>query len=303
MHFPNHRKRSDTAMPTIPVLDSTLHYRESGDPDGLPFVFLHGNPTSSHLWRNVLPGVAAPGRRLLAPDLIGMGESGKPDLAYSFDDHARYLDAWFDALGLDEAVLVGHDWGGALAFDRAARLPGRVRGLAFTETIIKPLVGDEFPAAGRELFTLLRTPGVGEEMILEKALFIEGLPGTLATPLDPVDLEVYRRPFPTPQSRRPILAWTRMMPLDDEPADVVARVERYDAWLAASPETPKLLAAFEPGPGAMTDQGAVAWCEENMAGLEISHHGIAGHHSPEDRPEELAAAINDWADRHGLTRR
>ncbi|MER7726507.1 haloalkane dehalogenase [Streptomyces sp. NPDC096323] len=289
-------------MPTVPVLGTTIHYRESGDPDGLPFVFLHGNPTSSHLWRNVLPGVAAPGRRLLAPDLIGMGESGKPGLTYSFDDHARHLDAWFDALGLAEAVLIGHDWGGALAFDRAARLPGAVRALAFTETIVKPLVGDEFPAAGRELFTLLRTPGVGESMILEQSLFIEGLPATLATSLSPADLDVYRRPFPTPDSRRPVLAWTRMLPLDGEPADVVARIERYDAWLAATPHVPKLLAAFEPGPGAMTDAGAVAWCEENIAGLEVSRHGVAGHHSPEDRPEELAEAIDAWARRHGLVR-
>jgi len=289
-------------MPTVPVLGTTVHYRESGDPDGLPFVFLHGNPTSSHLWRDVLPGVAAPGRRLLAPDLIGMGESGKPRLAYSFEDHARHLDAWFDALGLDEAVLIGHDWGGALAFDRAARLPGSVRALAFMETIVKPLYGDEFPPAGRELFTLLRTPGVGERMILEQNAFIEGLSATLATPLDPADLDVYRRPFPTPESRRPVLAWTRMMPLDGEPADVVARIERYDAWLAASPEVPKLLAAFEPGPGAMTDAATVAWCEANIAGLEVSRHGPAGHHAPEDRPEELAAALSDWADRHGLGR-
>ncbi|MFG2567677.1 haloalkane dehalogenase [Streptomyces sp. NPDC048567] len=289
-------------MPTVPVLGTTVHYRESGDPDGLPFVFLHGNPTSSHLWRNVLPGVAAPGRRLLAPDLIGMGESGKPRLAYSFEDHARHLDAWFDALGLDGAVLIGHDWGGALAFDRAARLPGSVRALAFMETIVKPLYGDEFPPAGRELFTLLRTPGVGERMILEQDAFIEGLPATLATPLDPADLDVYRRPFPTPESRRPILAWTRMMPLDGEPADVVARIERYDAWLAASPEVPKLLAAFEPGPGAMTDAATVAWCEAHIAGLEVSRHGPAGHHAPEDRPEELAAAISGWADRHVLGR-
>ncbi|MYW09794.1 haloalkane dehalogenase [Streptomyces sp. SID2563] len=289
-------------MSTVPVLGTTVHYRESGDPDGLPFVFLHGNPTSSHLWRDVLPGVAAPGRRLLAPDLIGMGESGKPRLAYSFEDHARHLDAWFDALGLDGAVLIGHDWGGALAFDRAARLPGSVRALAFMETIVKPLYGDEFPPAGRELFTLLRTPGVGERMILEQNAFIEGLPATLATPLDPADLDVYRRPFPTPGSRRPVLAWTRMMPLDGEPADVVARIERYDAWLAASPEVPKLLAAFEPGPGAMTDAATVAWCEANIAGLEVSRHGPAGHHAPEDRPEELAAALSDWADRHGLGR-
>ncbi|MDT0429898.1 MULTISPECIES: haloalkane dehalogenase [Streptomyces] len=289
-------------MPTLSVLGTTLHHRESGDPEGLPFVFLHGNPTSSHLWRNVLPAVAAPGRRLLAPDLIGMGESGRPDLAYSFDDHARHLDAWFDALGLTEAVLVGHDWGGTLAFDRAARLPDRVRGLAFTETIVKPLYGDEFPPAGRQLFELLRTPGVGEEMVLEKSLFVEGLPATLATTLDPADLEVYRRAFPTPRSRRPVLEWARMMPLDGEPADVVARIEHFDAWLATSPEVPKLLVAFEPGPGAMTDRGAVAWCEENIAGLEVSHNGLAGHHSPEDRPGELAAAINAWADHHGLAR-
>ncbi|MEU2827511.1 alpha/beta fold hydrolase [Streptomyces lavendulae] len=220
-------------MPTVPVLGSALHHRESGDPDGLPFVFLHGNPTSSHLWRDVLPSVAAPGRRLLAPDLIGMGDSGRPDLACSFDDHARHLDAWFDALGIDEAVLIGHDWGGALAFDRAARLPGTVRGLAFTETIFKPLVGDEFPAAGRQQ---------------------------------------------------------------------LARVEHYGSWLASSPHVPKLLAAFEPGPGVMTDRAAVAWCEENIAGLEVSHHGLAGHHSPEDRPGELAAAISSWADRHGPAR-
>ncbi|AEN08521.1 MULTISPECIES: haloalkane dehalogenase [unclassified Streptomyces] len=289
-------------MPTLPVLGTTLHHRESGDPEGLPFVFLHGNPTSSHLWRNVLPAVAAPGRRLLAPDLVGMGDSGKPDLAYSFDDHARHLDAWFDALGITEAVLVGHDWGGTLAFDRAARLPDRVRGLAFTETIVKPLYGDEFPPAGRQLFELLRTPGVGEEMVLEKSMFVEGLPATLATTLDPADLEVYRRAFPTPRSRRPVLEWARMMPLDGEPADIVARIEHFDAWLATSPEVPKLLVAFEPGPGAMTDRGAVAWCEENIAGLEVSRNGLAGHHSPEDRPVELAAAINTWADHHGLTR-
>ncbi len=290
-------------MPHLPVLDSTLYYRESGDPDGVPFVFLHGNPTSSHLWRAVLPGVAAPGRRLLAPDLIGMGESGKPDLAYSFEDHARHLDAWFDALGLDEAVLVGHDWGGALAFDRAARLPGRVRGLAFTETIVKPLYGEEFPAAGRELFGLLRTPGVGERMVLEQSLFLEGLPGTMATPLDPADLDVYRRPFPSAESRRPILAWTRMMPLDAEPADMVERIERYDAWLAASPEVPKLLVAFEPGPGAMTDERTVAWCQAHIAGLTVSRHGLAGHHTPEDRPAELAASISAWADRQRWSER
>ncbi|MGO4428431.1 alpha/beta fold hydrolase, partial [Streptomyces sp. MCAF7] len=122
-------------MPVQHVNDSTMHYRESGT--GVPIVFLHGNPTSSYLWRHVMPAVG--GGRLLAPDLIGMGESGKPDIDYTFADHARYLDAWFDALDLQDVILVGHDWGGALAFDWAARHPHRVRGIAFTETIVKPM--------------------------------------------------------------------------------------------------------------------------------------------------------------------
>src|ERR1700709_52698 len=139
-------------MPTLDVLDSTIHYEGS---DG-PFVYLHGNPTSSHAWRHVLPRTGG-----LAPDLIGMGRSGKPDIAYSFAEHARYLDAWFDALGLDDVVLVGHDWGGALAFDWAARHPERVRGIAFFETIVKPMSWQEFPEAAHALFRAIRTKGVG----------------------------------------------------------------------------------------------------------------------------------------------
>ena len=133
-------------MADIAVLDSTIHYEEVGA--GTPFVFLHGNPTSSYAWRNVLPAFGAPGR-LLAPDLIGMGQSGKPDIDYSFDDHSRYLDAWFDAVGVDSVVLVGHDWGGALAFDWATRHRDRVRGIAFMETIVRPFTWDDFPGSAR----------------------------------------------------------------------------------------------------------------------------------------------------------
>jgi len=143
-------------MPIQQVLDSTIFYREMGA--GTPFVFLHGNPASSYLWRNVLPAVGDPARRL-APDLIGMGDSGKPDIDYTFDDHARYLDAWFDALELDSVVLIGHDWGGALAFDWAARHPDRVRGVAFFETIVKPMSWEEFPDDGRRLFEAIKTRG------------------------------------------------------------------------------------------------------------------------------------------------
>jgi haloalkane dehalogenase len=286
-------------MPTAPVLQSTIFYREVGT--GTPLIFLHGNPTSSHLWRNILPPVGASGR-CLAPDLIGMGDSGKPDIAYTFDDHARYLDAWFDALGLDRVVLIGHDWGGALAFDWAARHPGRVRGIAFTETIVKPMSWADFPAAARPLFESMRTPGVGETMVLDQNAFIEqALPRTTARGLSAEDLAVYRRPYPSRQSRMPLLQWPRAMPLDGEPAEVVARIAAYDEWLATSPEVPKLLLTFEPGPGTMMGPPIVDWCAAHISGLRIETHGLAGHHTPEDQPDAIAASLIAWLDEHNLT--
>jgi haloalkane dehalogenase len=285
-------------MPTAQVLGSTIHYQELGT--GAPIVFLHGNPTSSYLWRNILPAVGDPARRL-APDLIGMGESGKPDIEYTFDDHSRYLDAWFDALGLDSVVLIGHDWGGALAFDWAARHPGRVRGIAFTETIVKPMSWQEFPEGGRPLFEAIKTRGVGESMILDDNAFLEqGLPATVATPLTQEDLDAYRKPYPTRESRLPLLQWPRAMPLDGDPADVVARITAYDAWLATSVDVPKLFLTFEPGPGTMMTPDMIDWCTTHIAGLEVEKHGLAGHHTPEDQPAAIAASLANWMDKHGL---
>ena len=283
-------------MPIQHVLDSTMSYRESGA--GAPIVFLHGNPTSSHLWRHVMPAVGS-GRRL-APDLIGMGESGKPDIDYTFADHARYLDAWFDALDLNDVVLVGHDWGGALAFDWAARHPGRVRGIAFTEAIVKPMTWEEFPEGGRSLFEAIKTEGVGEAMILDdNAFLLQGLPTTVATSLAEEDLAAYLRPYPTRESRLPLLRWPRSMPLGGEPADVVARIEAFDRWLATSVEVPKLLIGFQPGPGSMWRPETIAWCAENLASLEITQHdAVAGHHTPEDQPLAIAAAVKDWIAKH-----
>lgn len=282
-------------MPEIPVLDSTIHYVEAGS-GTTTFVFLHGNPGSSHLWRNVLPHV--PGR-LLAPDLIGMGRSGKPDVAYGFADHARYLDAWFDALGLDRIVLVGHDWGGALAFDWAARHPDRVRGVAFLETIVKPLGWEEVSPQARARIEKLRTPA-GEEMALDQDLFVrQAFTGGVLTPVS--DLEPYLAPFPTRESRRPILAWARQLPVGGEPAELIGRIEAYDAWLARSADVPKLLLTFTGSPTLLITEEVARWCADNIAALETVPCGESGHHAPEDRPKEIAAEIVNWAARHGLS--
>jgi haloalkane dehalogenase len=232
-----------------------------------------------------------------------MGASGKPPIQYRFADHARYLDAWFDVLGLDDVVLVGHDWGGALAMDWATRHPARTRGLVIMETILRPMSWPDLPAPAQEVFKSFRTPAVGEAMILDQNVFIErALPSTVATALSDEDLDAYRRPYPTPHSRLPLLQWPRELPVDGEPADVVARVQAYDAWLAASSEMPKLLIAFEPGPGIMVQGPMIDWCRNNIANLDIERCAKAGHHAPEDQPDAIAAAIVAWADRHHLRR-
>jgi haloalkane dehalogenase len=284
-------------MPEIRVLDSTIHYQDSGS--GTAVVFLHGNPGSSHLWRNILPRV---GRgRLLAPDLIGMGHSGKPDIPYAFADHARYLDAFLDALELDRVVLVGHDWGGALGFDWAARHPQRVLGIAFLESIVKPMAWEELSPQARKRSEAIRAPGTGEELVLDQNLFIrQAFTGGVLTPVSDEDLEAYLAPYPTRDSRRPILAWARQIPLGGEPAELVARIEAYDAWLATSTDVPKLLLTFQGSPTLLIGDEMARWCAANIAALEIVSCGTAGHHAAEDRPEEIAAAVSAWADRHGL---
>jgi haloalkane dehalogenase len=284
-------------MPEMQVLDSTIHYEDTGS--GTPVVFLHGNPSSSHLWRNVLPGVG-PGR-LLAPDLVGMGRSGKPDIRYSFADHARYLDAWFDGLGLDDVVLVGHDWGGALAFDRAARHPERVRGLAFLESIVKPMAWEDLSPQARTRSETIRTPGTGEDLVLDQNLFVrQAFTGGVLTPVREEEMAVYLAPYPTRDSRRPILAWARQLPLGGEPAELVARIEVSDAWLATSADVPKLLMTFEGSPTLLIGEELAGWCAANIASLEVVACGTAGHHAPEDRPNEIADAISAWLDRHVL---
>ncbi|GAA1780790.1 haloalkane dehalogenase [Agromyces lapidis] len=284
-------------MPSIPVLDSTMHFEESGE--GTTFVFLHGNPGSSHQWRNVIDRVGD--GHLLAPDLIGMGRSGKPDLDYRFADHARYLDEWFDAVGIERAVLVGHDWGGALGFDWATRHPERVLGVAFFESIVKPMDWSDLSPQARARSESVRTPGVGEERVLSTDAFIrQAFTGGVLAPVEGAELDAYLAPFPTPESRIPVLAWARQMPLGGEPAELVERIEAYDRWLATSTSVPKLLLTFSGSPTLLIDTAMTEWCAAAIASLEIADGGRAGHHAQEDQPDAIAAAIGQWADRHRL---
>lgn len=277
----------------VQVLDSFISYREAGT--GSPIVFLHGNPTSSHVWRNIIPRLADRGR-CLAPDLIGMGDSGKPDSAYRFADHARYLDAWFDALGLRDVVLVGYDWGGVLALDWARRHPDRVRGVAVFETFLRPMRWSDWPPQGEQLFRALRTPGVGEQLVLEQNAFLEkSLANGVQRGLAEGARALYYAPYPDAASRRPVLQWPREIPIDGEPADVAAVIERYDAWLAQPAVKPVLLLTF--GDTGLNAPHLIEWARGNLPALEIVPLGRAGHHAPEDAPEDIARALQAWMDR------
>jgi haloalkane dehalogenase len=302
---------TEPAMPAAPaihdvkVLESRMLTREAGH--GPAVVFLHGNPMSSHIWRDVIPHVAG-GARCLAPDLIGMGGSGKPDIAYRFADHARYLDAWFDALALHDVVLVGYDWGGALAMDWAARHPDRVRGLVVFETFLRPMAWNEWSPKGAELFRALRTPGVGETMVFDGNQFLDrSLSNGIQRRMTDDEIAAYQAPFVDAASRRPMLQWTREIPIEGDPADVTAVVTRYDAWLASTPTVPKLLLTFEAPatlfPSPTGSPAMIQWAREHVADLEIAALGPAGHHAPEDRPDDIGRAITSWLERHELSAR
>jgi haloalkane dehalogenase len=283
-------------MPDLPVLDSTMYYEDQGS--GNPVVLLHGNPTSSYLWRNVIPELTGQAR-CLAPDLIGMGRSGKPGIAYRFADHARYLDAWFEKLELDGVTLVGHDWGGALGFDWASRHPGRVRGIAFMETIVHPITWDDWPEWARGTFQAFRRPGEGEELILDRHLFVEQvLPNAVLRTLSEEELDTYRAPFTERASRLPILTWPREIPVDGAPADVATRVETYDAWLESSTGVPKLLLTFDPG--AIMSPPTIRWCQDHIAALKIEHIGPGLHFVQEDNGPAIGIAVARWREKQGL---
>jgi len=277
---------------TLEVNGKRMAYVEMGQGD--PIVFQHGNPTSSYLWRNIMPQLADRGR-CIAVDLIGMGDSEKldnpgPD-SYRYAEHREYLFAAWEQLGITEnATLVVHDWGSALGFDWAMQHPEKVKGIAYMESIVRPMTWDEWPEAIRPIFEGFRSDA-GESMVLDKNIFVERvLPGSVLRGLTDEEMAAYRRPFENAgEDRRPTLTWPRQIPLAGEPEDVAATVDAYGEWLSQS-DVPKLFINAEPG--AILTGAQREYCRRFPNQTEVT---VAGSHFiQEDSPDEIAAAINAW---------
>jgi len=276
----------------ISVGEHEMAYREIGE--GPPILFLHGNPTSSYLWRNVMPHLAEQGR-CIAPDLIGMGHSDKLEVAgpdtYRFVEHRAYLDQFLNAIDVtDDVTLVIHDWGSALGFDWAHRNPSAVRGIAYMEAIVRPVTWDEWPESARNIFQLMRSPA-GEELVLEKNVFVERvLPASILRDLTDEEMDAYRAPFLEPgESRLPTLTWPREIPIDGKPADVVDIVASYAEWLETA-DVPKLFVNAEPG--SILTGAAREYCRSWPHQQEVTVAGL--HFIQEDSPDEIGAAIAEW---------
>ena len=276
----------------LKVLDRDMAYVETGRGD--PIVFLHGNPTSSYLWRNIIPYLDSTSR-CIAPDLIGMGDSEKlPDSgpgSYTFIEHRRYLDALLESLGVERNVtFVGHDWGSVLAFDWARRHPKAVRGIAYMEAIVQPVNWDQWSPQTRSFIEQVRSPA-GERMILEENRFVEWLlPERIMRKLTKTEMETYRRPFREPgEGRRPMLTWPRQLPIEGEPADVVEIVRANGTWLSES-AVPKLFINAEPGTISDDEQEfSRSWPNTT----EVKTRGL--HFIQEDSPDEIGRAIAVWS--------
>jgi haloalkane dehalogenase len=286
------RNMTHTSKRYATVDGRRMAYTESGAGD--PIVFVHGNPTCSYLWREVIPEVTPLGR-CLAPDLVGMGDSDKLPVSgaasYTFVEHRSYLDGWFDAVGVREQVtLGGHDWGAALAFDWARRHPDAVSGIAYMEAPVAPARWADLPPQAAELIRALRSPA-GEPMILERNMFIETiLPSGVLRPLSAETMTEYRRPYTIPgESRRPTLTWPRQIPIDDDPKQVAQIVHGYASWLAGS-NIPKLFVNADPGQ-ALTG-AAREFCRtwpNQTEGTVTGRHFIQ-----EDAGPDIGRAIADW---------
>ena len=274
----------------IEVHGSRMHYVDEGTGD--PVLFLHGNPTSSYLWRNIIPYVT-PLARCIAPDLIGMGKSDKPDIEYRFFDHVKYVEGFIEKMGLKNITLVIHDWGSALGFHYAMRHESNVKDLAFMEAIVLPVPSWEmFPSEVKEIFQGFRTPDVGWDMVVNKNMFIELiLPGSIVRKLSAEEMNHYREPFKEPSSRKPVWRWPNELPIEGEPADVVKTVETYNRWFQKT-NLPKLL--FYGNPGALIKALVLEWCKQHLKHLKTVDIGPGIHYLQEDNPHLIGRELAEW---------
>ena len=272
-----------------------IAYVEVGEGD--PIVLLHGNPTSSYLWRNVIPELQGKGR-VIAPDLIGQGDSeklpasGGPD-RYSFDVAYTYLDGLLRAIGVTEKVtLVIHDWGSALGFYWAQQHPSAVSGIAYMEGIVCPLGWDDWPEGARGIFQGFRSPK-GEDLVLQRNMFVEAvLPSSVLRGLGEAEMQHYRAAFATPDDRQPTLNWPRQIPIEGEPAALVELVAGYGKWLQSTTALPKLFINAEPG-SILTGRQR-EYCRSWPNQVEVTVRG--SHFIQEDSPVEIGQAVAQWLD-------
>jgi len=281
----------------VSVKGAQMFYLDEGEGD--PVIFIHGNPTSSYLWRNVIPFVSGDSRAI-ALDLIGMGRSSKPDIEYRYTDHFRYLEGFIEALDLRNITFVVHDWGATLGFDYARLHPGRVKAIAFMEGVLPPAFPQpSYEAMGEEMggmFRAMRDPIQGREMVIDNNMFVEQvLPGFVNRTLGEKAMTEYRRPYLDLASREPILAWPREIPIAGEPAEVNERLQAIGVFMTET-ELPILLLYAEPG--VVVPPQAVPWYTQRIKHIETAFVGQALHFIQEDQPVAVGRALSDWIRRH-----
>jgi haloalkane dehalogenase len=273
----------------IEILGSKLHYIEKGEGD--PILFLHGNPTSSYLWRNVIPYLVPQGRAI-AVDLIGMGKSDKPDIDYTYDDHLRYVEGFIDALDLKNITLVIHDWGSAIGLDYASRNEDNVIGVAFMEAMVPPAMPRSVMPPEGSMFHTLRDPEIGPKMVYEQNFFVEKiLPGLVVRKLTEEEMAYYRAPYATPESRKPTLVWPNEVPFADGPKRNADVMNRYGAWMKKT-DIPFLMLYVSPG--AIISPEMAATIVEQHRNIESHYLGIGQHFIQEDHPHKIGRAVADW---------